>query len=152
MKAIFILNGPNLNMLGQRNLTLYGAETLADIERLCAVRAGEFGASIDFRQSNHEGVLIDWVQEARDSAAAIIINPGGYSHTSIALMDALEIAVGAGVPVVEVHLSDIHAREEFRRHSYVSLVAQQVIIGQKAAGYVAAVDAAMKLASGPKSA
>lgn len=149
MKPIYILNGPNLNLLGQRAPEIYGADTLADIEAMCRARAAEVGASIEFRQTNHEGVLIDWVQEARERAAAIIINPGGYSHTSIALMDALEIA---GVPVVEVHLSDIHAREEFRRHSYVSRVASAVIMGKKAAGYTEAVGLAINLASRAKSA
>lgn len=142
MKLIYILNGPNLNLLGRRQPEIYGTETLADIEAMCRARAEELGAEIDFRQTNHEGLLIDWVQEARDHAAAIIINPGGYSHTSIALMDAL---AAAEVPVIEVHLSDIHAREEFRRHSYVSLVAAQVIMGKKAQGYVEAVEVAVGL-------
>lgn len=149
MKAIYILNGPNLNMLGKRDPDLYGSDTLKDVEEMCRARASELGYAVDFRQSNHEGTLIDWVQEARDKAAAIIINPGGYSHTSIALMDALEIA---GVPVVEVHLSNIHAREPFRHHSYVSQVADQVIMGEKSKGYVMAIDAVAKLAAGAKSA
>lgn len=149
MKPIYIINGPNLNMLGKRDPDLYGADTLQDVEAMCRARATELGVTIEFRQSNHEGQLIDWAHEARDKAAAIIINPGGYSHTSIALMDALEIA---GVPVVEVHLSNIHAREPFRHHSYVSLVAKEVIMGQKSKGYVLAVEAAVKLAAGGKSA
>ncbi|HCM83514.1 MAG TPA: type II 3-dehydroquinate dehydratase [Alphaproteobacteria bacterium] len=149
MKPIYILNGPNLNMLGQRDPAIYGSDTLKDIEAMCRARAAELGATIEFRQSNHEGVLIDWVQEAREKAAAIIINPGGYSHTSIALMDALEIA---GIPVIEVHLSNIHAREAFRQHSYVSRVATEVIMGHKSKGYVMAVEAAVKLALPAKSA
>lgn len=143
MKPIFILNGPNLNLLGVRDPAIYGHETLADIEAMCRARAAENGATLDFRQTNHEGVLIDWVQEAREKASAIIINPGGYSHTSIALMDALSVCVPM-VPVIEVHLSDIHAREDFRRHSYVSRVANAVIMGKKAAGYVEAVEVALK--------
>jgi len=142
MKTIFILNGPNLNMLGKRDPAVYGPHSLSDIETMCRARAAELGVQVDFRQTNHEGTLIDWVHEARDAAAAIIINPGGYSHTSIALMDALEIAA---VPVVEVHLSDIHKREAFRRHSYVSLVAKEVICGQGAQGYILALDAVAKL-------
>lgn len=149
MKAIYILNGPNLNMLGKRDPDLYGSDTLKDVEEMCRARAAELGHAIDFRQTNHEGTLIDWVQEARDKAAAIIINPGGYSHTSIALMDALEIAQ---VPIIEVHLSNIHAREPFRHHSYVSKVATQVIMGEKSKGYVMAVETAVKLAAGRKSA
>lgn len=149
MNPIYILNGPNLNMLGKRDPDIYGADTLADVEAMCRARAAELGATIEFRQSNHEGQLIDWVQEAREKASAIIINPGGYSHTSIALMDALEIAQ---VPVIEVHLSNIHAREEFRHHSYVSRIAAEVIMGQKSKGYVMAVEAAVKLAHSAKSA
>jgi 3-dehydroquinate dehydratase-2 len=152
MKAIYLLNGPNLNMLGKRDPDIYGRETLAEIEALCRAEATKAGYTMECRQTNHEGVLIDWVQEAAEKAAAIIINPGGYSHTSIALMDALEIAVGAGVLVVEVHLSDIHAREEFRRHSYVSRVASAVIMGKKAAGYGEAVGAAINLAQNAKKA
>jgi len=136
-------------MLGKRDPAVYGTATLADIEALCRARMADFGVQIDFRQTNHEGVLIDWAHEARDAAAAIIINPGGYSHTSIALMDALEIAA---VPVVEVHLSDIHKRETFRHHSYVSLIAREVIYGRGAQGYVMALEVAIKLAGGPKSA
>lgn len=143
MKPIFILNGPNLNMLGKRDAAIYGRETLAEIETMIRVRAKELGMTVDCRQSNHEGDLITWAHEAREVASAIVINPGGYSHTSIALMDALEIAA---VPVIEVHVSDIHAREEFRRHSYVSRIARQVICGQGAHGYVLALEAAVKLA------
>ena len=150
LHPLFILNGPNLNLLGQRDPEIYGHETLVDVEQLCRARAAELGATIDFRQSNHEGILIDWVQEAMDKAAAIIINPGGYSHTSIALMDALEIAA-ARIPVIEVHLSNIHTREDFRHHSYVSRVAHAVIMGKKSVGYVEAVGVAINLALGRKS-
>lgn len=143
MKAIFLLNGPNLNRLGRRDPRIYGHETLADIEAMCAAKAAELGVEIICRQSNHEGQLIDWIHEAADKASAIVINPGGYSHTSIALMDALD---GIGIPVIEVHLSNIHAREEFRHHSYVSRVADAVIMGQKAAGYPQAIEKAVKLA------
>jgi 3-dehydroquinate dehydratase-2 len=132
LPLIAVLNGPNLNMLGSREPTLYGAATIDDLEALCAETAEALDLSIDFRQTNHEGELITWVQECRDKARGIIINPGGYSHTSIALMDAL---LAVELPVVEVHLTNIHAREEFRRHSYVSRVAQGVICGLGIRGY-----------------
>jgi 3-dehydroquinate dehydratase-2 len=149
MKPIYILTGPNLNMLGKRDPSTYGTQTLADIEQMCRAHAITLGITIEFRQSNHEGVLIDWVHEAYDTAAAVIINPGAYAHTSIALMDALDILT---IPVVEVHLSNIHEREEFRRNPWTSRVADEVIVGHKAQGYVMAMDAAVKLASGAKSA
>lgn len=136
-KPIFILNGPNLNLLGTREPEIYGATTLADIEALCAETAKKHGLTIDFRQSNHEGVLIDWVQEARESAG-IIINAGGYTHTSVALHDALR---AVKVPIVEVHLSDPKTREPFRHLSYIEPVARLSIAGKGAAGYVEAVDA-----------
>jgi 3-dehydroquinate dehydratase-2 len=132
LPLIAVLNGPNLNMLGSREPTLYGAATIDDLEALCAETAEALDLSIDFRQTNHEGELITWVQECRDKARGIIINPGGFSHTSIALMDAL---LAVELPVVEVHLTNIHAREEFRRHSYVSRVAQGVICGLGIRGY-----------------
>jgi 3-dehydroquinate dehydratase-2 len=132
LPLVAVLNGPNLNMLGSREPTLYGAATLDDLEALCAETAQALDLSIDFRQTNHEGELITWVQECRDRARGIIINPGGYSHTSIALMDAL---LAAELPVVEVHLTNIHAREEFRRHSLVSRVANGVICGLGIRGY-----------------
>jgi 3-dehydroquinate dehydratase-2 len=148
-KPIFILTGPNLNMLGRRDPQHYGTETLAEIESNCRAHATNASVTIDFRQSNHEGVLIDWVHEAFDKAAAVIINPGAYAHTSIALMDALDILT---IPVVEVHLSNIHQREEFRRQPWTSKVADEVIVGHKGQGYLMAIDAAIKLASGAKSA
>ena len=130
--AVLVLNGPNLNLLGTREPDLYGTQTLADVERLCRDTAGPLGLEVDFRQSNAEGVLIDAVQEARTSHAGIVINPAGYSHTSISLMDAL---AACGLPVVEVHLSNIHRREEFRHLSWVSKVADGVIAGCGAQGY-----------------
>jgi 3-dehydroquinate dehydratase-2 len=132
LPLVAVLNGPNLNMLGSREPTLYGAATLDDLEALCAETAQALDLSIDFRQTNHEGELITWVQECRDRARGIVINPGGYSHTSVALMDAL---LAAELPVVEVHLTNIHAREEFRRHSLISRVANGVICGLGIRGY-----------------
>ena len=136
--SVLILNGPNLNLLGFREPEVYGHDTLADVEALCRSHAAKLGFSADCRQSNHEGQLIDWVQEARDAFAGIIINPGGYSHTSIALLDALK---AVRKPVIEVHLCNIHQRESFRNHSYVSLAAKGVICGLGIQGYVAALDA-----------
>jgi 3-dehydroquinate dehydratase II len=132
LPLVAVLNGPNLNMLGSREPTLYGAATLEDLEALCAETAHALDLAIDFRQSNHEGELITWVQECRDRARGIVINPGGYSHTSIALMDAV---LAVELPVVEVHLTNIHAREEFRRHSYISRAANGVICGLGIRGY-----------------
>ncbi|PYE88232.1 type II 3-dehydroquinate dehydratase [Phyllobacterium leguminum] len=132
-QTILVLNGPNLNMLGKREPGIYGAATLADIEEACLREAKALGVKIEFRQSNHEGDLIDWVQEAGTSGAMVLINPGAYTHTSIALQDAIR---AAQVSVVEVHLSNIHAREAFRHHSYVSPVARGVLCGFGADGYV----------------
>jgi 3-dehydroquinate dehydratase-2 len=132
LPLIAVLNGPNLNLLGSREPTLYGAATIDDLEALCAETAEALDLSIDFRQTNHEGELITWVQECRDKARGIVINPGGYSHTSVALMDAL---LAVELPTVEVHLTNIHAREEFRRHSLISRAAQGVICGLGIRGY-----------------
>jgi 3-dehydroquinate dehydratase-2 len=129
---VFVLNGPNLNLLGRRDRTIYGDATLADVERLCVEEANRLGLTTDFRQSNHEGVLIDWVHEAIAVGAPVVGNFGAYTHTSIALMDALD---NVEAPVIEVHISDIHAREDFRHTSYISLVATEVIVGQGVAGY-----------------
>ena len=140
--AIFILNGPNLNMLGVREPEIYGSDTLADIESACAERAGELGLDIDFRQSNHEGQIVDWIHEARQGADGIVINPAALTHTSVAVHDALKIA---DVPVIEVHLSNIHRREEWRHRSFVSPVATGVIMGLGPQGYLLALDALARI-------
>jgi 3-dehydroquinate dehydratase-2 len=135
---ILILNGPNLNLLGTREPEVYGRETLADVERTCHKTAQTLGLEVDFRQSNREGELVDWIQEARTGHAGIIINAGAYSHTSVAILDAL---LAAERPVIEVHLSNLFKRETFRHHSYISQAAQGVICGLGAAGYLYALDA-----------
>ena len=135
---VLILNGPNLNMLGTRQPEIYGAVTLADIEAACEKHAQDLGLAAECRQSNSEGELVGWIQAARSDAQAVIINPGGYSHTSVAILDAL---LAADLPIVEVHLSNIYRREEFRHHSYVSKAAQGVICGFGARGYVMALEA-----------
>jgi 3-dehydroquinate dehydratase-2 len=139
---VFILNGPNLNLLGAREPEVYGSTTLGEIEAECRKAAGKLGLEVDFRQSNKEGELVDWIQEAARRARGIVINPGAYSHTSIAIHDAL---LGAAIPTIEVHLSNIFARERFRRHSYVSPVASGVICGLGPTGYVLALDALARL-------
>ena len=131
-KRVLVLNGPNLNLLGTREPDIYGAQTLKDVEALCVTTGGELGLEIDFRQSNHEGELVTWIQDARTTADAILINPAAYSHTSVAIHDALK---AVGLPVGEVHLSNIHQRESFRHHSYVSAVAVGVICGFGVTGY-----------------
>lgn len=133
---ILVLNGPNLNRLGKRQPEVYGSTTLADVEKLIAERAGELGVDVICRQSNHEGELIDWVHEAADAGWPVIINPGGFTHTSVALRDAL---TGVALPVAEVHISNVHAREEFRHHSYISPIAEFVIVGAGVQGYAFAV-------------
>ncbi|NOG69198.1 type II 3-dehydroquinate dehydratase [Roseicella sp. DB1501] len=135
---IAVLNGPNLNMLGTREPEKYGRATLDDVEALCAETADELGLAIDFRQTNGEGELVTWVQECRGRAAGIIINPAGYTTTSIALLDAL---LAVGLPVIEVHITNIHRREEFRHHSYVSKAATGVIAGLGIRGYALAMQA-----------
>jgi len=137
-KRILVLNGPNLNMLGVRQPEVYGRETLADIEAACATAAEARGWSLAFRQSNHEGELVGWIQQARTEADALIINPAAFTHTSVAILDALLLL---DIPVVEVHLSNIHKREEFRHHSYVSRAATGVIAGFGAKGYLLALAA-----------
>lgn len=137
-KPVFILNGPNLNLLGSREPAIYGRDTLADVERRARARADQLKLTIDFRQTNTEGELIGWVQEARTAASAIIINAAGLTHTSVALLDALQ---AAELPVVEVHLSNIFKRDSFRQHSYVSLAATGVICGLGAKGYELALEA-----------
>jgi 3-dehydroquinate dehydratase-2 len=142
-KPIFVLNGPNLNMLGQREPNIYGSQTLDDIQALCEARAKALGFDVVFRQSNHEGVLIDWVQEARLEASALVINPGGYGHTSVALLDALKLL---SIPIVECHLSHLAAREAFRHQTYVSQAAKGLVSGFGATSYALAVEAAAELA------
>lgn len=138
MKLVAVLNGPNLNMLGTREPEKYGDATLDDLEALCAETAEELGLAIDFRQTNLEGELVSWIQECRGRAAGIVINPAAYGHTSIAILDALS---AVSLPVVEVHITNIHAREEFRHHSYVSRVATGVICGLGIGGYALALRA-----------
>jgi 3-dehydroquinate dehydratase-2 len=137
--TVFILNGPTLNLLGTREVEIYGSTTLKDIEAMCAKSAGKLGLSVDFRQSNHEGELVDWIQEAGNSgAAAIILNGAAYTHTSVAIHDALRSFDG---PIVEVHLSNVFKREKFRHHSFVSEVADGVICGLGPRGYTLALEA-----------
>lgn len=145
LPLITVLNGPNLNLLGLRQPGVYGLATLDDVEALCAETAEQLGLAIDFRQTNGEGELISWVQECRGRAAGIVINPGGYSHSSVALMDAL---LAVELPVIEVHITNIHARESFRRHSYVSRVASGVICGLGPRGYALALNAIADLVAG----
>jgi 3-dehydroquinate dehydratase-2 len=140
--TIFILNGPNLNLLGVREPAVYGHDTLGDIEERCSACAASLSLQIDFRQTNHEGQLIDWIQEARASADGIILNAGALTHTSVALLDALS---AADLPILEVHLSNIFRRESFRHHSYVSLAATGVICGLGAQGYELALAAVANL-------
>jgi 3-dehydroquinate dehydratase II len=154
-KTIYVLNGPNLNLLGTREPDLYGRATLADVEKLCRDTARRFALAVEFRQSNHEGEIVDWIQQARaEKAAGLIINPAGFTTTSIAVLDAL---LTLDAPVVEVHITNIHAREEFRRHSYVSRVARAVVCGFGTDGYALAItglagmiDAKSDLKSDPK--
>lgn len=141
-RIVYVLNGPNLNLLGQREPHIYGSETLADVEAACVKLAAELGLEIVFRQSNHEGEIVDWVQEARGKAAGIVINPAGYTHTSVAIFDALSAFEGT---VVEVHVSNIHRREPWRHHSYVSLRADGVIAGCGTDGYGFALQRIAKL-------
>lgn len=135
---ILILNGPNLNLLGTREPEIYGTATLADVEKQCRKRAKALGLTADCRQSNTEGELVDWIQEARGGTAGIIMNPGAYTHTSVAILDAL---LAVGLPMIEVHLSNTHKREDFRQHSYVSRAAEGVICGFGVHGYLMALEA-----------
>ncbi len=141
--TIYCLNGPNLNLLGEREPAIYGTATLADLEKLAQAAAAPLGATVVFRQSNHEGELVDWVQEARRQARAVVINAGGYTHTSVALHDALKVLT---IPVVEVHLSNPGNREDFRHKSLVSPAASGVIAGFGPLGYRLAIEAAVALA------
>ncbi|MDW4547933.1 type II 3-dehydroquinate dehydratase [Defluviimonas sp. D31] len=145
MKPILVLNGPNLNLLGTREPEVYGRETLADVEALCAATAKPYGIEVVCHQSNREYEIIDWIHEARETAAAIVINPGAFTHSSIAILDALNAYTG---PVIEIHISNIHRRETFRHHSYVSRRADAVIVGAGVQGYAFAVERAARLAKG----
>lgn len=144
MKKILILNGPNLNMLGVREPEIYGHETLRDVEVRCSEKAMELGLKIDFRQSNHEGELVGWIQEARGLYQGIIINAAAYTHTSLAIYDALKML---NVPIIEVHISDPKQREEFRRFSYIGLVASAVVAGKGVQGYPQAIEKMAELLS-----
>lgn len=144
-KTVFVLNGPNLNLLGRREPEIYGSETLDDIAERMNEHSKGLDLALDIRQSNHEGHLVDWLHEAGEVASAVIINPGAYSHTSVALRDAV---AALSVPVIEVHLSNIHARERFRRKSLVAQVAHGSITGFGAFGYLLALDAAAHLCKG----
>jgi 3-dehydroquinate dehydratase-2 len=147
MTTLLILNGPNLNLLGQREPAVYGSATLADVEALCRAEGERLGLDIEFRQSNHEGELIDWIHGAGPRCASgevsgVVLNAGAFTHTSIGLHDAIK---GAGVPVVEVHISNVHAREAYRHHSYIAPVAAGIVIGFGVHGYVLAIQGMHRL-------
>jgi 3-dehydroquinate dehydratase-2 len=147
MKKIIVLNGPNLNLLGTREPDKYGSTTLADVESMCREAATRLGFDIEFLQSNHEGPLIDKIQEAglaykAGTVQGVVFNPGAYTHTSVALHDA--IAAVGGLPVIEVHISNVHAREAFRHHSYISPVAAGIVVGFGVQGYVLAIEGLAK--------
>ena len=144
-RTVLVINGPNLNLLGEREPEVYGHATLADLEDGCQVAAAALGLTVDCRQSNHEGVLVDWIQEAGRRGAGVVMNPGAYTHTSIALHDAIK---GASVPLIEVHISNVHARESFRHRSFVSPVAAGVIVGLGPLGYTLALEALAGLLKG----
>jgi 3-dehydroquinate dehydratase-2 len=136
--TVYVLNGPNLHLLGTREPDVYGRTTLKDVEAMCRDAGRRYGFDIVFHQSNHEGALVDWIQEARaKGAAGIVINPAAYTHTSIAILDAV---LAANIPTIEVHISNVHARDAFRRHSYISPAAKAVICGFGVNGYVLAID------------
>ena len=144
-KTIYVLNGPNMNLLGTREPAIYGRSTLKDVEQLCRKTATAHGAAIEFRQSNHEGDIVDWIQEAgAKKAIGIVLNPAGFTTTSVAIHDAIK---AVGVPVIETHITNIHAREPWRHHSYVSLVAKAVICGFGVHGYALAIDGIVATAS-----
>lgn len=149
MPSVLIVNGPNLNLLGTREPGVYGARTLADVEALCRETGAALGLDVDFRQSNHEGVLVDWLQEAGAEQRAgrllgVVLNAGAYTHTSIALPDAIK---GSGLRVVELHISNVHARERFRHHSYLSAVAAGIVVGFGVEGYPLAIRGLAELAA-----
>jgi 3-dehydroquinate dehydratase II len=141
-KLVFVLNGPNLNLLGKRQPEIYGRETLADVEAACRKQASELGFDIRFHQSNREYEIIDWIHEAREIAAGIVMNPAAFTHTSVAILDALKTFEG---PIIEVHISNVHQRETFRHHSYVSLAATGVIAGLGTHGYTLALQRLARL-------
>ena len=141
MSGVLVLNGPNLNLLGTRKPEVYGSTTLADVKALCETEGKVLGVGIDFRQSNHEGDLIDWIHEAgaahkRGELVGAVMNPGAFTHTSVALHDAIE---GTSLPLVELHISNVHSREDFRHHSYISPVARGIIVGLGVTGYALAI-------------
>ena len=142
VKTVFVLNGPNLNLLGTREPAVYGAQTLADVEQLCAAACARHGLALRFHQSNHEGALVDWIHEAGRMHAAgelagVVLNAGAYTHTSVALLDAIK---GTGVALIELHISNVHARESFRHHSYIAAAAKAVMCGFGVKGYGLAID------------
>jgi 3-dehydroquinate dehydratase II len=148
MTTILVLNGPNLNLLGMREPAVYGAQTLADVERLCRDEGAKLGFAVDCRQSNHEGELVEWIHEAGRAIAAgtmagVVLNAGAYTHTSVALHDAIK---GSGATVIELHISNVHAREPFRHRSYISPAAAGIIVGFGVQGYVIAIDALARMA------
>lgn len=152
MSTILVLNGPNLNLLGTREPAVYGTTTLADVQALCEASGRELGVAVDFRQSNHEGVLIDWIHAAGiafrgGTLLGVVFNAGAYTHTSVALHDAVK---GAGVPMVEVHISNVHAREPFRHHSYLSPAAAGIVVGFGIDGYALAMQGLARRASAAK--
>lgn len=147
-KPVFILNGPNLNLLGTREPHIYGSTTLPEVETMCRERAGKVGLEISFRQTNHEGQLVDWIQEAINGADGIIINPAAYTHTSVAILDALK---NVKAPIIELHISNPHQREEFRHRSFVTPVATATIAGLGVFGYAMAVEAMAHLVKSRKS-
>ena len=147
MKTVFVLNGPNLNLLGTREPAVYGAHTLADVEQMCLQACTRHGFALQFRQSNHEGTLVDWIHEAGSLHAAgelagVVLNAGAYTHTSVALLDAIK---GTGVTLIELHISNVHARESFRHHSFIAAAAKAVMCGFGVQGYALAIDGLAQL-------
>lgn len=147
MKTVYVLNGPNLNLLGTREPAVYGAHTLADVEQLCAAACARHGFALQFRQSNHEGALVDWIHEAgvchtRGELAGVVLNAGAYTHTSVALLDAIK---GTGITLIELHISNVHARESFRHHSFIAAAARAVMCGFGVHGYALAIDGLAQL-------
>jgi 3-dehydroquinate dehydratase II len=141
MTSVLVLNGPNLNLLGTRKPEVYGSTTLGDVEKMCRDEAAGLGLELDFRQSNHEGELVDWIHEAgakvkSGDCIGVVLNPAAFTHTSVALHDAIE---GASVPLVEIHISNVHRREEFRHHSFISPIARGIVVGFGVHGYLLAI-------------